>query len=114
MKTQYQQPEKRGPREDSPEARAVPGFGLPELDTYKHLAQPNSHAASEAFSMKKISYKRRAVKLLRTVLYSPVEHLSELPGGPLRYMWILRLVVKLDAPLRNYLLRGFHAEKLAR
>jgi hypothetical protein len=47
-------------------------------------------------------------------MYWPLEHLSELPGGPLRYMWIIRLVVKLDAPLRNYLLRGFHAEKTGR
>jgi hypothetical protein len=47
-------------------------------------------------------------------MYWPLEHLSDLPGGPLRYMWIIRLVVKLDAPLRNYLLRGFHAEKSGR
>ena len=114
MKTQYQQPETGGLHGTRQRHARHPVSGLPELDTYKQLIQPNSHAASEAFSMKKISYKRRAVKLLRTVLYSPVEHLSELPGGPLRYMWILRLVVKLDAPLRNYLLRGFHAEKLAR
>lgn len=46
------------------------------------------------------------VKRLRKALYWPLEHLSELPGGPLRYMWIIRLVVKLDAPLRRYLLGG--------
>jgi hypothetical protein len=114
MKTQYQQPETGGLPGTRQRHARYPVFWLPELDTYKHLLQPNSHAASAGFSTKKITYKRRAVKLLRTVLYSPVEHLSELPGGPLRYMWILRLVVKLDAPLRNYLLRGFHVEKLAR
>ena len=64
--------------------------------------------------MKKTSYKIRAVKTLRTVIYSPLELLSELPIGPLRYMWLVRLVVKLDAPLRNYLLRGFNETKLAR
>jgi hypothetical protein len=64
--------------------------------------------------MKKTSYRRRAVKLLRKAIYSPFEHLSDLPGGPLRYMWLVRLVIKLDAPLRNYLLRGFNERKLAR
>lgn len=58
--------------------------------------------------------KRTAIKRFRKVLYWPLEHLSDLPGGSLRYMWLVRLVVKLDAPLRGYLLRGVHARQLAR
>ncbi len=56
--------------------------------------------------MKKTGYKRQAVKLLRKALYFPLEHSSELPGGPLRYMWLMRLIIRLDAPLRSYLLGG--------
>ena len=49
MKTQYQQPKNRGPARDAPAARAGSGFGLPELDTYKHRAQVNNHAGSSLF-----------------------------------------------------------------
>jgi len=56
--------------------------------------------------MKKRRLKIGVVKAARKALYWPLEHLSDLPGGPLRYMWICRLVVKLDAPLRRYLLGG--------
>jgi len=78
----------------------------PELDTYKQFAQPNRHAGFKRFSMKKTGYKRQAVRLFRTALYSPLRCVSELPGGPLRYMWLMRLIVRLDAPLRSYLLGG--------
>lgn len=56
--------------------------------------------------MKKTKLKTAVVRSARKVLYWPIEHFSELPGGPLRYIWIIRLVVKLDAPLRRYLLEG--------
>ena len=46
---------------------------------------------------------------VRTALYAPVRLAPHLPGGPLRWVWIVRLVVTLDAPLRRYLLGGFNA-----
>ena len=46
---------------------------------------------------------------VRTALYLPVRLAPHLPGGPLRWVWIVRLVVTLDAPLRRYLLGGVNA-----
>ena len=46
---------------------------------------------------------------VRTALYLPVWLAPHLPGGPLRWVWIVRLVVDLDAPLRRYLLGGVNA-----
>ena len=46
---------------------------------------------------------------VRTALYLPVRLAPHLPGGPLRWVWIVRLVVTLDSPLRRYLLGGFNA-----
>lgn len=47
---------------------------------------------------------------IRHVLYLPVAAIPYLPGGPLRYMWLIRFVVDLDAPLRRLLLgRALHA-----
>ena len=46
---------------------------------------------------------------VRTALYLPVRMAPHLPGGPLRWVWIVRLVVNLDAPLRRYLLGGVNA-----
>lgn len=47
---------------------------------------------------------------IRRVLYLPVAAIPYLPGGPLRYMWLIRFVVDLDAPLRRVLLgRALHA-----
>ena len=46
---------------------------------------------------------------VRTALYAPVRLAPHLPGGPLRWVWIVRLVVNLDAPLRRCLLGGVNA-----
>ena len=46
---------------------------------------------------------------VRTALYLPVRLAPHLPGGPLRWVWIVRLVVTLYAPLRRYLLGGVNA-----
>lgn len=46
---------------------------------------------------------------VRTALYLPVRLAPHLPGGPLRWVWIVRLVVTLDTPLRRYLLGGVNA-----
>ena len=46
---------------------------------------------------------------VRAALYAPVRLAPHLPGGPLRWVWIVRLVVNLDAPLRRYLLGGANA-----
>jgi len=58
-----------------------------------------------------MKWKPKAVNVLRKAMYCPLECLSELPGGPLRYMWIVRLVVKLDAPLRRFILEGANDAK---
>lgn len=47
---------------------------------------------------------------VQTVLYWPVRAVPYLPGGPLKYLWLVRFVVDLDAPLRRVLLgRALHA-----
>lgn len=46
---------------------------------------------------------------VRTALYLPARLALHLPGGPLRWVWIVRLVVTLDTPLRRYLLGGVNA-----
>ena len=47
---------------------------------------------------------------VRTVLYWPVRAVPYLLGGPLKYLWVVRFVVDLDAPLRRVLLgRALHA-----
>ena len=52
----------------------------------------------------------RLLRPVRRVLYLPVAAIPYLPGGPLRYMWLIRFVVDLDAPLRRLLLgRALHA-----
>lgn len=64
--------------------------------------------------MKKTPLKIRLLKAARAALYWPLEHLSYLPGGLLHYMWLVRLVVKLDEPLMIYLIRGFNARNRER
>lgn len=46
---------------------------------------------------------------VRTALYLPVRAVPYLPGGPLRWLWIVRLVVTLDGPMRRYLVGGVNA-----
>lgn len=41
------------------------------------------------------------LRSLRAGLYAPVHLIPHLPGGPLRWLWIARVVVTLDAPLRR-------------
>lgn len=52
----------------------------------------------------------RLLRPVRAVLYWPVRAIPYLPGGPVRYLWLVRFVVDLDAPLRRILLgRALHA-----
>lgn len=52
----------------------------------------------------------RLLRPVRSVLYWPVRAIPYLPGGPVRYLWLVRFVVDLDAPLRRILLgRALHA-----
>ena len=52
----------------------------------------------------------RLLRPVRRVLHLPVAAIPYLPGGPLRYMWLIRFVVDLDAPLRRISLgRALHA-----
>ena len=51
------------------------------------------------------------IKPARWVLYRPVEAIKYLPGSPLRYLWLVRLVVTIDTPLRRaYLGRPLYAK----
>lgn len=52
----------------------------------------------------------RLLRPFRVALYLPVQAIPYLPGGPLKYLWLIRLVVNLDAPLRRIILgRALHA-----
>lgn len=51
----------------------------------------------------------RLLRPVRTVLYWPLRAIPYLPGGPLRYMWLIRFVVDLDAPMRRVLAGGLYA-----
>lgn len=47
---------------------------------------------------------------LRRVLYLPVSAVPHLPGGPVHWLWLVRFIVDLDAPLRRAILgRALHA-----
>ena len=47
---------------------------------------------------------------LRRVLYLPVAAVPHLPGGPVYWLWLVRFIVDLDAPLRRAILgRTLHA-----
>lgn len=54
---------------------------------------------------------RAVVRRFRRGLYWPLDWLSGLPGGALHWMWLVRLVIRLDAPLRRYLLEGANHAK---
>jgi hypothetical protein len=82
-------------------------FGCSVLDTYKQFAQPNRHAGSGTFQGVEMT---PFIKGIRRAIYWPLDHLSEFPGGPVHWLWLARLIVRIDAPLRGYLLRGFHAK----
>lgn len=52
----------------------------------------------------------RILRPVRALLYWPVRAIPYLPGGPLHYLWLIRFVVDLDAPLRRIALgRALHA-----
>ena len=55
----------------------------------------------------------RPVKFIRRALWVAVERIIDLSDGS-RYMHLVRLLVKLDAPLRRSLLRGIHAKPATR
>jgi hypothetical protein len=49
-------------------------------------------------------FTRLPVGLVRTVLYAPIRVIPHLPGGPVHWLWLVRLVVTIDTPLRRILL----------
>ena len=52
----------------------------------------------------------RLLRPVRAALYWPLQALPYLPGGPLKYLWLVRFVVDLDSPLRRISLgRALHA-----
>ena len=55
----------------------------------------------------------RPVRFIRRALWASIERIVDLSDGS-RYMWLVRSLVKLDAPLRRSLLRGIHAKPAAR
>lgn len=54
---------------------------------------------------------RQVICRLRRGLYWPLDLLALMPGDGRRSRWIVRLVVKLDAPLRRYILEGVNHAK---
>lgn len=44
-----------------------------------------------------------AIRVVRKALWAPVNLVPHLPGGPLRYLWLVRLVTTIDTPLRRAL-----------
>lgn len=44
-----------------------------------------------------------AIRVVRKALWAPVNLVHFLPGGPLRYLWFVRLVGTIDTPLRRAL-----------
>lgn len=52
----------------------------------------------------------RLLRPVRAILYWPLKAIPHLPGGPLRYLWLVRFLVNLDSPLRRVSLgRALHA-----
>ena len=52
----------------------------------------------------------RLLRPVRAALYWPLQALPYLPGGPLKYLWLVRFVVDLDSPSwRISLGRALHA-----
>jgi hypothetical protein len=47
------------------------------------------------------------IRGLRKVLYAPMKLAMCLPLGPVQYAWIIRSTLRLDAPLRAYLLGAY-------
>lgn len=107
MKTQYRVPNEGAG--GGPAERGGPGarFGGSDLDTYKQFAQPSIHAGFQPFWGSEM---KPFVRTFRRAIYWPVDHLYALPGGPLRWLWLARFVVWIDAPLRAILIRGSHAK----
>ena len=52
----------------------------------------------------------RPVRLARKALWRLIEGITDASDGT-RYIWVVRLLFKLDAPLRNHIVRGIHAER---
>lgn len=53
----------------------------------------------------------RLLRPVRAALYWPLLAIPHLPGGPLHYLWVVRFIVELDAPLRRLILgRALHAK----
>ena len=85
--------------------RTAPGGGLP-----RPLNLIHRNNCSNPVSMRVPGRLPRLIlNPVRTALYLPVRLAPHLPGGPLRWVWIVRLVVTLDTPLRRYLLGGVNA-----
>ena len=53
----------------------------------------------------------RLIRVLRKTVYMPLEACQHLPVGPLLYLWVARLTLRVDAPLRAYFLGGAHVAK---
>lgn len=54
---------------------------------------------------------RFSIHRVRDVLWFPANNAHHLPGGPLAWLWMVRLTAQIDSPLRTALLgRALHAK----
>jgi len=44
------------------------------------------------------------IQAIRAGLFSPLRIMEYLPVGPMRYIWLIRLVTWADKPMRTYLI----------
>lgn len=51
-------------------------------------------------------FTRLPIALVRKALWSPCLVIPHLPGGPVHWLWLVRLIVTIDTPLRRLKLGG--------
>lgn len=89
------------------ERRTASGDGVAQTLNLIHrnkVPNPVSMRVSGRFT-------RSLLRPVRAFLYLPVHVVPYLPGGPVRWLWIVRFVVLLDTPFRRVLIgRPLHAK----
>lgn len=58
-----------------------------------------------------MSLGRKFVRRFRRGLYWPLDWVSGWPDAAVHWMWLVRLVVRVDRPLRCYILEGANDAK---
>lgn len=86
--------------------RTASGDGVAQSLNLIHRNNCSNPAAMRVFGR----FAPRLLRPIRAALYWPLQAIPYLPGGPLRYLWLVRFLVNLDSPLRRVALgRALHA-----